>query len=147
MLEGVVEYGEVSARLMWVKVKFGGEFWVFVSAYGPGSERSEEEREAFWSELAGCVEERKRSGCQVIVLGDLNARVGNEEVHGVMGKYGVPGKNISGDRLLEMCSEMELVVGNTFFRKKGIPQPSLRQSKPTKRGLEHTINMSKPVKS
>ena len=32
---------------------------MFVSAYGPGSERSEEEREAFWSELAGCVEERK----------------------------------------------------------------------------------------
>ena len=32
VLEGVVEYREVSARLMWVKVKFGGEFWVFVSA-------------------------------------------------------------------------------------------------------------------
>ena len=50
--------------------------------------------------IAGCVEERERSGCQVIVLGDLNARVGNEEVHGVMGKYGVPRKNVSGDRLL-----------------------------------------------
>ena len=33
VLEGVVEYREVSDRLMWVKVKFGGEFWVFVSAY------------------------------------------------------------------------------------------------------------------
>ena len=43
-LEGLVEYREVSARLMWVKVKFRGEICVFVSAYGPGSERSEEER-------------------------------------------------------------------------------------------------------
>ena len=41
---------------------------MFVSAYGPGSERIEEEREAFWSELAGCVEETKSCGCQVIVL-------------------------------------------------------------------------------
>ena len=59
---------------------------MFVRAYGPGSERSEEEREAFWSVLAGCEEERKMGGCQVSVLGDLNVRVGNEEVHGVMGK-------------------------------------------------------------
>ena len=93
---------------------------MFVSAYCPGSEGSEEDREAFWSELAGCIEERKRSWSQVNVLGDLNARVWNEEVHGVMGKYGVRGRNVSGDRLLEMCGEMELVVGNTFFRKKGI---------------------------
>ena len=46
MLKEVVEYREVSARLMLVKFKFGGEFWVFISAYGPGSERSEEERGA-----------------------------------------------------------------------------------------------------
>ena len=54
------------------------------------------------------------------MLGDLNAIVGNEEVHGVIGKYGVSGRNVCGDRLLEMCAEMELVVENMFFRKKGI---------------------------
>ena len=54
------------------------------------------------------------------MLGDLTARVGKGEVQGVMGKYGVLGRNVSGDRLLEMCAEMELMVGNTLFRKKGI---------------------------
>ena len=49
------------------------------------------------------VEERMRGGIHVVVLGDLNTRVGNEEVLGVMGKYGVPGRNISEERLLEMC--------------------------------------------
>ena len=29
-------------------------------------------------------EERKRGGCQVFVLGDPNARIGNEEVLGVI---------------------------------------------------------------
>ena len=43
---------------------------------------------------------------------------GNEEVLGVTGKYGVPGKNVSGEKLLEMCSELELLIGNTYFRKK-----------------------------
>ena len=50
----------------------------------------------FWSKLALCVEERKRDGCHVVVLGDLNARVGYEEVLGIMGKCGVPGSNASG---------------------------------------------------
>ena len=38
--------------------------------------------------------------------GDLNTRVENEEVHDVMGKYGVPGRNVSEERLLELCSEL-----------------------------------------
>ena len=54
------------------------------------------------------------------MLGDLNDRVGNEEMLGVIRKYGVLGRNVSGERLLEWFSELELVVGNTFFRKKGI---------------------------
>ena len=40
----VVEWKEVSSRLMWVRVRMGRECWAFVSAYGPGCERSEEER-------------------------------------------------------------------------------------------------------
>ena len=48
----------------------------------------------FWNELARCVEERKRGGCYVIVLRDLNTRLGNEEVLVVMGKYGVPGRTV-----------------------------------------------------
>ena len=59
--------------LMLVKVKFKEDIWIFVSVYGP---RSEEEREALLSELAGCVEERERGGCHVVVLGDLNVREG-----------------------------------------------------------------------
>ena len=51
------------------------------------------------------------------MLGDLNARVGNKEVHGAMGKYWVPVRNVSGERLLELCSEMELGIGNTYFKK------------------------------
>jgi len=47
---------EVSLRLMWVKVKFGQELWVFVGAYGPGSERDEEERETFWNDVDECLQ-------------------------------------------------------------------------------------------
>ena len=39
----------------------------------------------------------------VVVLVDLNAGVGDGELEGVVGKYGVSGENESGERLLDMC--------------------------------------------
>ena len=33
----------------------------------------------------------------------MNARVGDGEVEGVVGKYGVPGENERCQRLLDMC--------------------------------------------
>ena len=113
----VVEWKEVSSRLMWMKVKMGREMWVFVSAYGPGSEKSVEEREAFWIDLGDCLESFGEN-VSVVLLGDLNARVGNEPIDGVVGKYGVPGKNRSGELMVEMCLERELMIANTVFKKK-----------------------------
>ena len=83
--------------------------WVFISAHGSGSERSEEEIEEFWS--FGRNE-------SVVVLGDLNAKVRNEIIEGIDRQHGVAGRNESVERLLEMCTEQELLVGNCWFKKK-----------------------------
>ncbi len=114
----VKEWKEVSARVMWVKMKMGHESWVFVSAYGPGSERSEQEVDEFWNDLSECVGNFRGSE-RVVVLGDLNARVGDEVVENVVSRYGVPGRNESGRKLLDMCMERELVIGNSLFQKRG----------------------------
>ena len=45
-------------------------------------------------------------------------RTGDGEVEGVIGKYGVPGENERGERVVDMCVEQELVI--VFFKKKGI---------------------------
>ena len=37
-----------------------------------------------------------------------------------LGECRVLESNVSGERLLELCSELELVIGNMYFRKKGI---------------------------
>ena len=34
-------------------------------------------------------------------------------IEGIVGRHGVPGRNESDDRLLEMCAEQELVVSNS----------------------------------
>ena len=56
----------------------------------------------------------------MVVLRDLNARVGNEGVKGIVRQDGVPGRNEIGKRLLDMCAEQELVLGNSLFKKKDV---------------------------
>ena len=119
MMKNVKEWCEVSSRIMWVRVQLGIEKWIFVSAYGPGSEKNEEEREMFWRKLNECIG-CFRENVKVVVLGDLNARVGNEPVADVVGMCGVEGRNDSGEELIGLCLEQELLIGNTWFKKKDI---------------------------
>ena len=77
------------------------------------------EIEEFCHELSECVGSFGRNE-SVVVLGDLNARVGNEVIDGIVGRHGVPGRNESVERLLEMCAERELVVGNSWFTKNDV---------------------------
>ena len=121
--EWVVEWREVSSRLMWVKLRIGQKTWVVISAYGPGSERNMVERDQFWDSLEGCIAGMD-DDVTVVLLGDLNARVGNRAIDGVVGRHGVNGRdgvndvNYNGERLIEMCTGQELAIGNTFFKKK-----------------------------
>ena len=66
---------------------------MFISAYGPGSEKSEEELEEFWNELSECVGMSFGRNESVVVLGDLNARVGNEVIEGTVGRHGARKKS------------------------------------------------------
>ena len=59
-----------------------------------------------------------RADESVFLLGDLNARIGEGEIEGMIGKIGVPRVNGSGERLIGMCSELGLLIGNKFFRKR-----------------------------
>src|SRR5215469_8611867 len=48
----------------------------------------------------------------------MNAKVGNREVRGVMGEYGVEGRNENGESLIELCLSSGLRIMNTYFRKR-----------------------------
>ena len=81
LLKCVVEWEELSSRLMWVRVKIQRKNWAFISVYRPGinSQGIEEEIEEFWSELSECVGSFGRNG-SVVVPGNLSASVGNEVI-------------------------------------------------------------------
>ena len=86
----VSEWKEVSSRLMYVRMNVGVSNYMIVGVYGPGSEKKKEKRECFWFDLGELVGSYERDEI-VCVLGDLNARVGNVKMQGVIGDYGGPG--------------------------------------------------------
>ena len=53
----------------------------------------------------------------LIVVGDFNAIVGEEEEGKTVGKYGLGKRNERGERLIEFCTKNKLVVANTLFKK------------------------------
>lgn len=113
----MVEWKKESLQLVLVRVILGTEFWVFISTYGPGSENSEEVINGFRNNLKSCIESLKVKN-KVIVLSNMNARGGKEVVECVCGRYGVVSKNESGEKLLGLCSEQELVVRKAFLENK-----------------------------
>ena len=117
--EYVKESRYISSRLMWVKMKLRSESWIFVSAYAPVNDSAEEVREGFWNELSDCLGSFNRND-KVCLLGDLNAKVGDVEVRGIVGPFGVQGKNVNGEKFLELCAANEMLIGNTWFNKKNI---------------------------
>ena len=55
-----------------------------------------------------------------MVIADMNARVGESEVEGVIGKFEVSEMNEKGRNLIELCVKKKKSVGNTFFEKNDI---------------------------
>ncbi|XP_068820957.1 craniofacial development protein 2-like [Capricornis sumatraensis] len=48
--------------------------------------------------------------------GERNAKVGNQEIPGVTGKFGLGVQNEAQQRLTEFCQENTLVIANTLFQ-------------------------------
>ena len=52
----------------------------------------------------------------LFIIGDWNAKVGSQEIPGVMGKFGLGVQNEARQRLTEFCQENALVRANTLFQ-------------------------------
>ena len=118
-VEKVIEVKRVSDRLMMIKLLVDNRTVAIVSTYAPQQGLGDVEKERFYESLIQLVAKINEND-MVIIGGDLNGHVGRgangyEGVHGGCG-YGV--RNVEGERILEMGSALDLVVCNTWFKKR-----------------------------
>ena len=78
-------------------------------------QRTHKEKEQFYEQLGDCLNDARND--KIIVLDDLNARVGNDWPS-VIGNHGVGNINYNELMLLEFCSRYQLSVMGTMFQMK-----------------------------
>ena len=112
----MIDYKLISERIMTITLR-KKEVYTFIVVYGPNEDDKEDNKTSFWEKLQMTFE--KARGI-IIVLGDLNCRVGNDtkKNFGIIGRYGEEKINNNGKRLVDFCRANQLIVSNTFFQHK-----------------------------
>ena len=86
-----------------------------IQVYAPTSNTEEAEVERFYEDLQDLLELILKKDV-FFVIGDWNAKVGNQEIPGVTGKFGLGVQNEAGQRLIEFCQGNTLVIANALFQ-------------------------------
>ena len=73
--------------------------------------------------------------------------MGEEEIDRITGKWGLPGTNTSGQMLIDvLCAENDLIVDNTWFRKRSINKYSRLRDNERDRALLDYVLVRKNMK-
>ena len=92
-----------------------------VQCYTPTHEATVEEKEAFYGLLQVTLHIKRQSDI-LILMGDLNAKIGNINLglKNVMGRHGLGTRNENGDMFIDLCVNCNLVIGGSLFPHKDI---------------------------
>ena len=86
-----------------------------IQVYAPTGNAEEPEVEKFYEDLQDLLELTPKKDV-LFIIGDWNAKVGNQEIPGVTGTFDLGIQNEAGQRLIEFCQENALVIANTLFQ-------------------------------
>ena len=113
--KSVMGFLPISRRVMVVKIEGKPFNLAIIQAYAPTAEHSEEDIEEFYEDLEKACKHVASTDIMV-VMGDMNAKIGKGRVDRYVGEFGLGERNDRGDRLLEFCVEKDLFVANTHFQ-------------------------------
>ena len=90
-----------------------------IQAYVTASNTEEAEVELFYEDLQGPLQgvlELTPKKDVLFIIGDWNAKIGSQEISGVIDKFGLGVQNEAEQRLTESCQENMLVTANIFSK-------------------------------
>ncbi|KAI0233499.1 hypothetical protein LSAT2_016251, partial [Lamellibrachia satsuma] len=117
----LLEWKPINDRLL--KARFNSKFakLTVIACYAPTEDAEEEIKDEFYDQLEEEIRTIPRHDV-LMVVGDLNARVGKENTgkERAMGTEGFGCINNNGERLSDLCVENNLVIGGTLFKHRNI---------------------------
>ncbi|XP_063540093.1 craniofacial development protein 2-like [Cydia strobilella] len=116
----LINVNRISDRLMCIKLAlYNGPAWNIISVYAPQMGCNTSEKEEFWDDLGDLLQSLPK-GEGRLVAGDLNGHVGhkappNSNIHG---NYGYGTVNSQGTTIMELATQFDLPIVNTYFKKR-----------------------------
>ncbi|XP_056017310.1 craniofacial development protein 2-like [Ostrea edulis] len=119
--KSLIEWKPINERLLTARFYSTYAKLSVIACCAPTEVAEEEDKNIFYEKLQELIETTPRHDI-LVVLGDLNAKVGNENIgkEATMGMHGIGERNNNGERLVELCEENSLVIGGTIFKHRDI---------------------------
>lgn len=147
--KALTEWNPVSDRIIHAKLASKYGKLEITQCYAPTNDAQEEDKEEFYDRLEQILSKVPKHSMN-IVMGDFNAKVGNDNSNNKreMGRHGLGEMNNNGERLLQTCSEHDLVITGTLFQHKNIHKATwVSPDKKTKNQIDHIMINGKYKKS
>lgn len=81
----------------------------------PTSDHDVEEVDSVYEQIREIMEREERGAC-IVIMGDMNAVIGEGREGKTVGSFGLVTRNERGEKLVSFCIENRLVVTNTWFK-------------------------------
>lgn len=132
----IKSWEQINDRILVVEMGIKNHPLVIIAAYGPNEDAKPEKKDEFFNtmtSLLNSISNRK----EIILMGDLNGRVGQRRNDPVVGQFGEDVVNSNGERIIEMCENNHLKIANGFYQHKMIHRYTWEQ---TTRSLKTIID-------
>lgn len=118
----LLEYKPISERI--ITARFNTKFrkMSIIQCYAPTDLADDDTKDSFYHQLNTVLSNIPKGDIKIII-GDLNAKVGNDNsnIQSIMGNHGLGNaRNNNGERLVDLCASHRLFIGGTKFPHKNI---------------------------
>lgn len=129
----------INDRIIKVSLKINHRQTHLISTYTPDISKPIEESETFYQDLQNTIDKLNNTD-KIIILGDLNARIGREVIPGIKQKYNEEITNENGELLIDFCARNELRINNTYFPHKEQHKYTFRNTRDQKSMIDYVIS-------
>uniref|UniRef100_A0A8D8LPD3 Craniofacial development protein 2 n=1 Tax=Cacopsylla melanoneura TaxID=428564 RepID=A0A8D8LPD3_9HEMI len=105
----------ISDRVMLIQLKTTLGIMCILQVYAPQADKSDMEVELFYDQINEALKIVKKNDI-LLVMGDFNSKIGQGSNGLNVGQYGLGERNERGDRLIQFCTEKDLIITNTYFK-------------------------------
>ncbi|KAF2885352.1 hypothetical protein ILUMI_20821 [Ignelater luminosus] len=115
----ITNYEFKSKRIMTSTLSIYGHITTVIATYAPTDDCTQETKTNYYESLAEVVRNIPQHQ-ELIIAGDLNARVGLKKDSETVEQFGEEVVNSSGKKLMEHCNQFVMKIINGFFKHKMI---------------------------